>query len=137
MTITQSIRIADEATTATGRPAVESTAPADPESGRTYSVEILLISFAALLLEISYTRIVSYKLFYYYTYLVIGLALLGIGSGGVFVFVTTHQACPLTLEDGSRSPRATGSCPRPPAWPNPRHHGHDDPTSSMGDPACR
>ena len=58
--------------------------PGDPEtSGRSYTAEILLISFAALLLEISYTRIVSYKLFYYYTYLVIGLALLGIGSGGV------------------------------------------------------
>ena len=38
---------------------------------------------AGLLLEVGYTRIVSYKLWYYYTYLVIGLALLGIGSGGV------------------------------------------------------
>ena len=89
MTITQSIRIADEAATATGRPEVERTVPGDPErSGRSYSAEILLISFAALLLEISYTRIVSYKLFYYYTYLVIGLALLGIGSGGVLVTVS-------------------------------------------------
>jgi hypothetical protein len=52
---------------------------------RSYSAEILLISFAALLLEISYTRIISFKLFYYYTYLVIGLALLGLGSGAVFV----------------------------------------------------
>ena len=46
---------------------------------------ILLVSLAGLLLEVGYTRIVSYKLWYYYTYLVIGLALLGIGSGGVFV----------------------------------------------------
>jgi hypothetical protein len=46
---------------------------------------ILLVSMAGLLLEVGYTRIVSYKLWYYYTYLVIGLALLGIGSGGVFV----------------------------------------------------
>lgn len=68
---------------------VESTVPDDPEeSGRSFSAEIFLISFAALLLEISYTRIVSYKLFYYYTYLVIGLALLGIGSGGVLVTVS-------------------------------------------------
>ncbi len=52
---------------------------------RSYSAEILLISFAALLLEISYTRVISFKLFYYYTYLVIGLALLGLGSGAVFV----------------------------------------------------
>ena len=48
---------------------------------------ILLVSLAGLLLEVGYTRIVSYKLWYYYTYLVIGLALLGIGSGGVFVVV--------------------------------------------------
>ena len=47
--------------------------------------EIFLVSFSALLVEISYTRIISYKLFYYYVYLVIGLALLGIGAGAVFV----------------------------------------------------
>ncbi len=56
--------------------------------GRRYYLEILLASFAGLLLEISYTRITSFKLFYYYTYLVIGLALLGIGSGGVLVAVS-------------------------------------------------
>ena len=50
-----------------------------------YHTEILLVSFAALLIEICYTRVVSYKLFYYYTYLIIGLALLGIGSGAVMV----------------------------------------------------
>src|SRR6476659_438009 len=48
---------------------------------------IFLVSLAALLLEVGYTRIVSYKLWYYYTYLVIGLALLGIGTGGVIVAV--------------------------------------------------
>jgi hypothetical protein len=48
---------------------------------------ILLVSMAGLLLEVGYTRIVSYKLWYYYTYLVIGLALLGIGSGGVIVAI--------------------------------------------------
>src|SRR6476646_2000273 len=48
---------------------------------------IFLVSLAGLLLEVGYTRIVGYKLWYYYTYLVIGLALLGIGSGSVFVAV--------------------------------------------------
>ncbi len=76
---------------------VVSTAPTDSQDGpassspspsRTYYVEILLVSFAALLLEISYTRVISFKLFYYYTYLVIGLALLGIGTGGVIVAVS-------------------------------------------------
>jgi hypothetical protein len=46
------------------------------------------VSFGALLIEISYTRLISYKLFYYYVYLVIGLALLGIGTGGVLVAVS-------------------------------------------------
>lgn len=46
---------------------------------------IFLVSLAGLLLEVGYTRIVSFKLWYYYTYLVLGLALLGIGSGGVLV----------------------------------------------------
>jgi hypothetical protein len=55
---------------------------------RSHHIEILLISFAALLVEIAYTRIISYKLFYYYVYLVIGLALLGVGAGGVAVAVS-------------------------------------------------
>jgi hypothetical protein len=60
----------------------------DRETGRLPRwIAILLVSLAGLLLEVGYTRIVSYKLLYYYTYLVIGLALLGIGSGAVFVAV--------------------------------------------------
>ena len=57
-----------------------------PQASRSrQTVAIFLVSLAGLLLEVGYTRIVSYKLWYYYTYLVIGLALLGIGSGGIFV----------------------------------------------------
>jgi hypothetical protein len=55
---------------------------------RTYHLEIFLISFSGLLLEIAYTRVISFKLFYYYTYLIIGLALLGVGFGGVMVAVS-------------------------------------------------
>lgn len=51
---------------------------------------ILLVSLAGLLLEIGYTRVVSYKLWYYYTYLVIGLSLLGIGTGGVLVALSSR-----------------------------------------------
>ncbi len=57
---------------------------------RSYRLEIFFVSFAALLLEISYTRVISFKLFYYYTYLVIGLALLGIGCGGVLVAISSR-----------------------------------------------
>lgn len=70
------------------RAADDEEAPVEEGPERTYRLEILLISFAALLLEIAYTRVISFKFFYYYTYLVIGLALLGIGSGGVFVAVS-------------------------------------------------
>src|SRR3954468_13243653 len=51
------------------------------------TLTIFLVSLAGLLLEVGYTRIISFKLWYYYTYLVLGLALLGIGSGGIFVVV--------------------------------------------------
>jgi len=61
--------------------------PSDPQ-GSNYYFEIFLVSLAGLLLEISYTRIISYKLFYYFTYLVIGLALLGLGAGGVLVAIS-------------------------------------------------
>ena len=44
-------------------------------------LETFLISLAVILLEVSYTRIFSYKLVYYFTYLVIGLSLLGLGAG--------------------------------------------------------
>ena len=57
-------------------------------ASRSFLLEIFLISGAALLLEVSYTRIISFKLYYYYTYLTIGLALLGLGSGAVFMAVS-------------------------------------------------
>jgi hypothetical protein len=59
-----------------------------PQDTRGHHLEIFLICFASLLLEISYTRVISFKLFYYYTYLVIGLALLGIGSGAVLTSIS-------------------------------------------------
>jgi hypothetical protein len=54
----------------------------------THHAELLLVSLSVLVLEIGYTRIISYKLFYYFVYLIIGLALLGIGAGGVAVAVS-------------------------------------------------
>ncbi|MCP4642815.1 MAG: hypothetical protein GY851_20375 [bacterium] len=54
---------------------------------RRYYLFIFLISFAALMIEINYTRVFSFKLFYYFAYFVIGFSLLGLGSGGVCVAV--------------------------------------------------
>jgi hypothetical protein len=44
-----------------------------------------IVGFVGLTLEIAYTRVISFKLFYYYTYFVIGLALLGLGAGSTVV----------------------------------------------------
>ncbi|HEX7167310.1 MAG TPA: class I SAM-dependent methyltransferase [Acidimicrobiales bacterium] len=69
----------------------DTTAPSTDAAGgdrRGWHLEILLVSFAGLLLEIAYTRVISFKLFYYYTYFVLGLALLGIGCGGVVLAVS-------------------------------------------------
>ncbi|HVU05622.1 MAG TPA: hypothetical protein VHE30_27930 [Polyangiaceae bacterium] len=52
--------------------------------------EIFLTSLGALLLEIAYTRIFSFKVFYYFTYLVLGTGLLGIGAGGIFVAISAR-----------------------------------------------
>src|SRR3989304_6819916 len=50
-----------------------------------FYLQLFLFSFAVIVLEIAYTRIFSFKLFYYFTYLIIGIALLGLGAGGVLV----------------------------------------------------
>ncbi|HEY6557020.1 MAG TPA: hypothetical protein VI072_07090 [Polyangiaceae bacterium] len=47
--------------------------------------EIFTTALGSLLLEIAYTRIFSFKVFYYFTYLVLGMGLLGIGAGGIAV----------------------------------------------------
>jgi len=77
-------------TTLQTRPATRASAgPTHARARRQgYHAEILLVSFAALIIEVCYTRVISYKLFYYYTYLIIGLSLLGIGTGGVMVAVS-------------------------------------------------
>ncbi len=46
-----------------------------------YYVLIAVLSCAVLLLEVTYTRIFSWKLYYYYSFFVLGLALLGISIG--------------------------------------------------------
>jgi hypothetical protein len=47
-------------------------------------VGVALASFAALLLELSLTRLFSVILFYHFAFLAISVALLGLGAGGVF-----------------------------------------------------
>jgi hypothetical protein len=81
-----------------GHPSKESPPLAGPimpdRSSRSFYLEVFVLAFAGLLLEIAYTRIISYKLFYYHTYLVIGLAMLGMGFGGALVAAWPRLAAP-------------------------------------------
>lgn len=56
-------------------------------AARRLNLEIALVSLAVILLEINYTRVFSFKLYYYFTYLILGIAMLGLGAGGVLVTV--------------------------------------------------
>lgn len=58
---------------------------------RRWNYEIFLISLAAIVLEVSLTRFFSFKLFYHFTYVILGIALLGLGSGGVLVALTPQE----------------------------------------------
>jgi hypothetical protein len=48
-------------------------------------LETFLVSFAVILLEINYTRIFSFKVLSAFTYVIIAIAMLGLGAGGVLV----------------------------------------------------
>lgn len=48
---------------------------------------IFLISFSLLAFEIALVRVLSVMLFYHYVFIVVSLALLGLGAGGIFVYL--------------------------------------------------
>jgi hypothetical protein len=54
---------------------------------RTLLAGLALTSFAALLLELSLTRLFSVVLFYHFAFLAISIALLGLGAGGVLAYL--------------------------------------------------
>src|ERR1700722_14756820 len=61
---------------------------------------VAIASFSALLLELALTRLFSVVLFYHFAFLAISIALLGLGSGGVFAYLkknwlTRFQTRPL------------------------------------------
>jgi spermidine synthase len=58
---------------------------------RTLLLGIGLSSFSALLLELALTRLFSVVLFYHFAFLAISIALLGLGAGGVFAYLTRSR----------------------------------------------
>ena len=69
---------------------------------RTLLPGIGLVSFAALLLELSLTRLFSVVLFYHFAFLAISIALLGLGAGGVAAYLGRGRlSCYSTRELGA------------------------------------
>jgi hypothetical protein len=68
-------------------PAIPTT-PAREKPASVFVAGVAISSFAALLLELALTRIFSVVLFYHFAFLAISIALLGLGSGGVFAYLT-------------------------------------------------
>jgi hypothetical protein len=54
---------------------------------RTTMLAVALVSLASLLLELALTRLFSVVLFYHFAFFAISVALLGLGSGGVFAHI--------------------------------------------------
>jgi spermidine synthase len=67
---------------ATVSPEIQVNAPRTAKGARL--IAVALVSFASLLLELAMTRLFSVVLFYHFAFFAISVALLGLGSGGVF-----------------------------------------------------
>ncbi|HET9838466.1 MAG TPA: hypothetical protein VFR84_09545 [Candidatus Angelobacter sp.] len=72
----------------------ESSVVAEPQAtsststiSRTVMLAVALVSFSSLLLELALTRLFSVVLFYHFAFFAISVALLGLGSGGVFAHI--------------------------------------------------
>src|SRR6202140_5821866 len=68
-------------------PPISRTLPAEKSPERALLAGVAPSSFAALLLELALTRLFSVVLFYHFAFLAISIALLGLGSGGVFAYL--------------------------------------------------
>src|ERR1041385_2567085 len=65
----------------------EPQAPSVQMSLRTVMLAVALVSLASLLLELALTRLFSVVLFYHFAFFAISVALLGLGSGGVYAHI--------------------------------------------------
>ena len=71
----------------TETPPITRTTTAEKTRDHFLLMGVAISSFAALLLELALTRLFSVVLFYHFAFLAISIALLGLGSGGVFAYL--------------------------------------------------
>src|SRR5439155_65862 len=76
---------------AMSRSGTPSIVPPGPDCG-VGRAAILLLSLAVLLLEVAYTRIFSFSLWYHFTYVALSVALLGYGASGAFLAASERLA---------------------------------------------
>jgi hypothetical protein len=67
--------------------AAEPQTPSASTISRTIMLAVALVSLSSLLLELALTRLFSVVLFYHFAFFAISVALLGLGSGGVFAHI--------------------------------------------------
>lgn len=67
--------------------AAESQTSSTATISRTVMLAVALVSLSSLLLELALTRLFSVVLFYHFAFFAISVALLGLGSGGVFAHI--------------------------------------------------
>jgi len=70
-------------------------APPTTEHRFRFLAGVASVSFGTLLLELALTRVFSVVLFYHFAFLVISIALLGLGAGGVLAYVRQRQLAQL------------------------------------------
>src|ERR1700736_2205573 len=73
-----------------GTPSISRTSAVESPRERALLAGVAISSFAALLLELALTRLFSVVLFYHFAFLAISIALLGLGSGGVFAYLAKN-----------------------------------------------
>lgn len=61
---------------------------------------VAVLSCALLVVQVSFTRLISYKLFYHFVFLAIALTLLGLGAAGTFVALRTRRP---SVDDTART----------------------------------
>jgi spermidine synthase len=71
----------------TETPPITRTSTTEKTRDHSLLMGVAISSFAALLLELALTRIFSVVLFYHFAFLAISIALLGLGSGGIFAYL--------------------------------------------------
>lgn len=78
---------------------VESSVSPAATERKTVLLAVALVSFSSLLLELALTRLFSVVLFYHFAFFAISVALLGLGSGGVFAHVRREWLQRFTISD--------------------------------------